>query len=231
MRIHAWVVADQPQMQRECLEALERQEVSVSLLECDRSDWKKELLYQVKNTADPGLVILCLWQTRQIHAVVKQLREKLDIPVFVLHNRESYYEEMLCLQNGADDFQSIRRPFPLLWERMYRLLRLYQGKIRGVLYDHGLVEEPEQMQFFWQAKSLELTGREYLVLSLIVHSREDVIEKKKLLYHIWGEESDMEKSSRALDTVMKQLRRKIKTTPIAIETCYGIGYRRSWKSV
>ena len=155
--------------------------------------------------------------------VIAFLRGMADVPLMVCSRDISVYEEMQCLQAGADDYQSIDCPPAVLRIRLERLVRLYQGRMSGAVPVRELLEQPGEQQFYYENHSLELTGKEYQVLYWLVHSQEEIIPKAKLLYHIWGQETP--RSVRALDTVIKQLRKKLAGTPVSICTCYGKGYR------
>lgn len=158
-----------------------------------------------------------------LSGIVRGLRQTLPLPLIVCSEKCNYYEELQCLQAGADDYVSTTIHTSILRLRTLHLIQLYQGCFPQRLVYGGLTESPGNRQYYYDQHSLELTGREYDVLYWIFRSYEEIVSKEKLLYHIW--EEDTPQTRRALDTVMKQLRRKLQDTPVRVKTCYGKGYR------
>lgn len=202
---------------------LEQMDVSVAYLEVGQADWAgrlPDLLAGRAGTADG--VLLFFAAEEPAGEIVRSIRNVLSVPLAVYSGRPSYYQELQCLQAGADDYQSDGCRLPVLRQRLLNLVQLYRGNSSGLLPHGCLREDMDAKQFYFEEASLRLTGKEYQVLHWLVHSREEIVPKGKLLYHIW--EQDDPKTSRALDTVIKQLRRKLEGTPVSIKTCYGRGY-------
>lgn len=223
MKIDLFVVAEYPEDWQDFLMQLEQTDVQFIYCPLKKSRWLEEMVEHAESSEKENIVLICLSENSRLLSLVKQVRESVRVPVFVLSDRESYYQELQCLQRGADDYQSILRPVPILWERIYRLIQLYHGRTAGQLVQNGLTEQMESCQFYYGERSLRLTGKEYQVLHWLMHSREKMVSRQKLLYHVWGENNQT--GSRALDTIMKQLRQKLKGTTVSIKTCYGKGYQ------
>lgn len=194
-------------------------------LVCCRSE--SRLCRRVRDMDGQNWDAAVLRLSHRIHAgeVVAALRTMLFVPLLVMGREDTYYEELLCLQQGADDYQKRDTPEPIVLLRIWRLIELCgagtQG--RGVMEKGGFLDLPEREQIHYGRWDLGLTGREYQVMHWLLQDISDLIPRKRLLSLIWEGEGTRE--SRALDTVMKQLRRKLAVTPWRIETCYGKGYR------
>lgn len=223
MKINLFVVAAYPETWQDLLIQMEQTDVQFIYCPLKKGSWLEEMVERIETSEEESIVLICLSENSRLLSLVKQVRGSVRVPVFVLSERESYYQELQCLQRGADDYQSILRPVPVLWERIYRLIQLYHGRTAGQLVQNGLTEQMESCQFYYGERSLRLTGKEYQVLHWLVHSREEMVTRQKLLYHVWGENNQT--GSRALDTIMKQLRQKLKDTTVSIKTCYGRGYQ------
>lgn len=188
---------------------------------------QEELCRTIKGINGQGweAAVLRLSCRIQMVEVVAVLRTMIFIPLLVMGSEDTYYEELQCLQQGADDYQRRETPEPIVLLRLWRLIELCgagtQG--RGMMGRHGFLELPEVEQIHYGQRDLGLTGREYQVLHWLLQDTSDVVPRRRLLALIW--ESEGQRESRALDTVIKQLRRKLAKTPWRIETCYGRGYR------
>lgn len=203
-------------------ESLERMDVEVNYLEMKSSfqdvEWKTGIA-----EGEMDAVVLYADSEVPLAGTVRRVRDILSVPLMVCSGKPSYYQELQCFQAGADDYQDTECRAVILKLRLERLIQLYRNHISGMLMRGGLLENPDEGQFYCGDRSLKLTGREYQVLRLLLYSREEIIPRAKLLDQIWGEENP--KTSRALDTVVKQLRRKLSDTPVSIYTCYGRGYQ------
>lgn len=73
-------------------------------------------------------------------------------------------------------------------------------------------------------KTRNLSHRECEILNLLCKHQNEALERKKLLKHIWGDDSFY--NSRNLDVYITKLRGYFKTDPgIQIITLKGVGYQ------
>lgn len=230
-KINLLIVIENPEIEEDFLLQLERPDVQMTYFVREQENWLEQLRQQdnemrciskENQMASDCIVLFFLHNSSEAAYLVREMRSVVRVPILVLSDRESYYEELQCLQNGADDYQSIFRPIPILWARLWKLIQLYHGEVEGQLVKMGLVHHLESSQYSYAGKALELTEKEYQILFWLLHSQEEIVSRQKLLYHIWGECG--QKKSRALDTLIKQLRKKLHETSVEIKTCYGKGY-------
>lgn len=193
---------------------------------------EEELCSQVKGLDWQQYDVAVLRLSRRIRTgiAVAALRSMIPVPLLVIGGEDTYYEEIQCLQHGADDYQRRETPEPIVLLRLWRLMEIGQSEAqgRGILARRGFFELPEVCRIRYGQRDLKLTRREYEVLHWLLQDVSDIIPKRRILLAVWGQAEREE--SRALDTVMKQLRRKLSVTPWGIETCYGRGYRLIWKA-
>ncbi len=220
MQIDLWIVTENIELQKEYWFQMEPWANQIIYYSINNLNWKNELR---QDKLQDGVLVLCLSEENRPWEWVSRIKEITDVPMIVISQSENYYEEIMCLQNGADDYQSQKKPFPVIRERIFRGLAKQRWTKDFLLLQEGLVEELSGSQFFYKGTSLELTKMEAQVLHWLVHSPEQIVSRQKLLFHIWQEEENS--GSRALDTIMKQLRKKLSVTDITIKTYYGKGFQ------
>ena len=220
MQIDLRILTEDIEFQKEYWLQMEQWAETVAYYSIETKDWQEQLK---QDETKYSVIALCLSEEKLPWKWVSKVKAIMEVPILVISEKESYYEEIQCFQNGADDYQGRRKPVPVLKERILRLLQRERQSLGSVLTQGGLVEELSSGQFFYKGESLGLTSKEAQVLHWLLHSQEQVIPRQKLLFHVWKKETQME--SRALDTIMKQLRKKLAITNIEIKTCYGKGFQ------
>ena len=185
----------------------------------------KQLQQRMGGEEDVDALLLCEQQC--YHGLdLPLLRRLCFLPILVLEKHPTAYDEILCLQNGSDDYLNRQISHMVLYERCARLVKLYNGKIDRGRECMGLTELEELLDYAYRGRPLQLKPAEYDILHRMLSQRDFFIEKEKLLLLHWGRVD--EKSSRALDTLVKRLRRQLQRTPVRIKTIYGKGYRLFW---
>ncbi len=220
MQIDLQIISDNIEFQKEYWLQMEQCTDSIAYYSIEAKDWQTQLQQDV---TEHSVLVLCLSGESLTWEWVSKVKQIKDVPLLVLSEKENYYEEIQCLRNGADDYQSNRKPVAILQERMLRMLEKKECFSDSVLMMAGLTEEVSGNQFFYNGVSLGLTSKEYQVLYWLLHSPEAVVSRQKLLFHVWQKEKQDE--SRVLDTIVKQLRKKLSVTNIEIKTCYGKGFQ------
>lgn len=176
----------------------------------------------------PDLVVLDLglpdMDGRQ---VLEELRTWSKVPVIVLSVRSSDREKVFALDVGAQDY--VTKPFSV---------EEFLARIRANLRDHIKPDSPVilddghlqiDLGKRWVAidgNRLDLTPKEYAVLSRLASSPNCVITQTQLLQEIWG--ARHQKDSHYLRIIISHLRQKLgddPAEPYYIRTEAGIGYR------
>lgn len=160
-------------------------------------------------------------------SVLRKLREndKLKkIPVIMLTAKDSEYDKVLGLDNGADDY--VTKPFGMmeLVARIKAILRRVE-KVEDIKsYIEGNVTlNPGSHQVKVNDEKIILTLKEYEVLLTLMENKGKVFTRDQLLNKIWGYEFDGE--SRTVDVHIRTLRSKLGEAGDIIETVRGVGYR------
>ena len=162
--------------------------------------------------------------------IIRQIREKSNIPIIVISAREEEREKIRALDLGADDYMT--KPFHV--GELLARIRVAQRKLNTITNptntetftsDYLTVDYTKGLVFV-DGEEVHLTPMEYKLLRLLIANRGKVLTHNYILNQIWGygETSD----AKSLRVFMASLRRKIerdKANPRFILTQVGIGYR------
>lgn len=176
----------------------------------------------------PNLIILDLGlPDMEGHEVLQELRTWSNVPVIVLSVRSSDSEKVAALDNGAQDF--VTKPFSVV-ELLARIrVCLRDNTLPGkapLVEDGNLKIDLTRRLVSVAGENIDLTPKEYAVLSKLAATPNCVITQKQLLNEIWGSQHTTD--THYLRIVISHLRQKIGDEPSApkyIRTESGIGYR------
>ncbi|UOQ44247.1 response regulator transcription factor [Halobacillus salinarum] len=156
----------------------------------------------------------------------RQIRDFSNIPIIMLTAKSNEDDRVTGLKMGADDY--IIKPFSPreLMARVEAALRRTQGYNKGsegVFQRDGLTVDLNGHVVQVNGSTINLTRKEFLLLSFLVQHRGQVFTREQILDHIWGLESLG--TTRTVDTHIKTLRLKLKTAGDYIQTVWGVGYK------
>lgn len=159
--------------------------------------------------------------------VCKKIRMTSRVPVIMLTAKSDEDYVLNGFNIGADDY--VIKPFSVrqLMARIQAVLRRIDEETlanRLSFHNDELVIDLEKYEVYKNHQLIPLTPIEFNILSLLasypnkVFSREDMI---KSIYH-----EDFDGYDRAIDSHIKNLRKKIKDSPPKyVVTVHGVGYR------
>ena len=164
--------------------------------------------------------------------VCRILREKgSSVPVIILTAREEETDKVLGLEIGADDY--ITKPFSMR-ELMARVkanirrtaMQQSAGTEGAVQAGGGLTIDPDSYQVYKRDKPIDLTQREYELLTFLAGHPGKVYSRGDLMEQVWnyGYVGD---DVRTEDVAIRRLREKIEddpASPALILTRRGVGY-------
>ena len=175
----------------------------------------------------PDLVVLDLMLPKiDGWEVCHRVRKNSDIPIIMLTARVGEPARVQGLELGADDY--LEKPFSLreLIARIQAVLRRVGKKSQSVIRAGDLRIDLEKRDVFLQGKKVELTASEFALLAFMAQHPGRVFTRLQLLDAVRG--STFESLERAVDSHIKNLRKKIEQNPQDpeyIQTVYGVGYR------
>ncbi len=155
--------------------------------------------------------------------VLRRLRaQNKPLPVLILSARDASAERVRGLDSGADDY--LPKPFDLeeLEARVRALIRRSQGIASAVIGCAGLSLDTKARRVLNKGEAIELTGREYALLELLVLRAGHVVSKQQIAESLceWGDEI----SPGAIEIHIHRVRKKIDGAGVALRTLRGFGY-------
>jgi two-component system response regulator VicR len=166
--------------------------------------------------------------------VCREIRKQSQIPIILLTAREEEVDKVLGLELGADDY--ITKPYSVreLLARIKANLRRTVKKVEQVdaptdksatLTYGRLFIDLERFDVTKDNKPVEITIREFELLSFLASQPEKIFSREKLLEKVWGYEyyGDV----RTVDVTVRRLREKLEDIPSEpdfIVTKRGLGY-------
>jgi DNA-binding response OmpR family regulator len=193
-----------------------------------------ERALQILRHDRPDLVVLdVMLPNRDGWEITRSIRADAALaatPIILLTARVDDTDKIVGLEMGADDY--ITKPFNAreVVARVRALLRRAQlGQGRGaaqILSAGGLRLDVDHYSLTIDDVAVDLTRTEFKLLQLLMESPGHTLTRDELLEKVMG--YAYEGMGRALDTHIRNLRKKIEPDPERpryIQTVYGIGYR------
>lgn len=164
--------------------------------------------------------------------ILKRIRQTpglSQVPVMMLTARDSELDTVTALDDGADDY--LAKPFGMMEmvSRVRALLRRAPSRnaapaaVSDVMNLGPLSLSPSRHEVSLEGKPLNLTVREFDLLSFLMRSPGVVFNRETLLQRVWG--WDFDGGSRTVDVHVQTLRQKLGDHAELIETVRGVGYR------
>lgn len=157
--------------------------------------------------------------------VLRKIRETSNIPVIILSARESERDQLSGFKLGADNY--ITKPFLLsvLKEHINALLaRCKQPEEKNTYLSKGALKlNTVERKVYLEENLINTTPREYDLLLFFMENERIVMSRNTILDGVWGNSyfGDL----RTVDTIIKQLRKKLGKYSDYIVSIYGIGYK------
>jgi DNA-binding response OmpR family regulator len=124
--------------------------------------------------------------------------------------------------HGADVY--ITKPFRLsvLKAQIQALLARTADVKEEILQAGALKVDTAGRRFFLNGEPMDTTPREYEVLLFLLKNEKIVMDRNTILNNVWG--YDYYGDDRTVDTIVKQLRKKLTKEYPYIKSVYGVGY-------
>lgn len=146
------------------------------------------------------------------YEIIKAIKENdKSTPVIFMSARNEELDRVVGLELGSDDYLS--KPF-LPRELVIRtnkiLERIYGNKdnklINAVSNIEGYKISKMQRTVFLGDEEIQLTNKEFELLSYFIKNKNNLIEREQILINVWGE--DYFGSDRVVDDTIRRLRKK-----------------------
>lgn len=175
----------------------------------------------------PDLIVLDLMMPKRSgYEVCRELRRDSDIPILMLTARGEDVDRIVGLELGADDY--LGKPFHPreLTARVKAILRRAGGapaRERAAVVVGPLKIDWQRHEATLDGELLQLRNKEFDLLRRLAEHEGIVLSREQLLETVWG--YDYFGETRTVDVHVNQLRRKLTSDAIAIETVRGVGYK------
>lgn len=132
---------------------------------------------------------------------------KIDTPVLILTARDQLQDRIKGLDSGADDY--VVKPFELaeVFARMRVLIRRAQGKADNQVTVGNLSLDTAHKRVVMKGNPVDLTAKEYMLLTTFMLSPEKVMSKTELEDSLYGWGDEVE--SNAIEFLIHSLRKKV----------------------
>jgi DNA-binding response OmpR family regulator len=159
--------------------------------------------------------------------LLRMIRSVSDVPVMVITARGADESVVNILDAGADDY--LIKPFSVaqLEARIRAILRRgLTGDNDGPLTVGDLVIDRKARDARLNGDQLELSPKEFELLSLLAEREGEVVSKREMLAEVWREPYGG--SERTVDVHLSWLRKKLGETasePRYLKTVHGVGVK------
>lgn len=189
------------------------------------ADGKEALdIFNADNTIDLAIIDIMMpeidgWE------VTREIRKKSDMPIIMLSARAEEFDLLTGFDSGIDEY--VTKPFSpaVLVKRVEALLKRASGQpLSEDMVQKGLVIDSNAFTAFVDGEPLELTLKEFELLSYLYENSGRVLTRDQLLNAIWG--YDYLGDSRTVDSHIARLRTKLGDYGAShLKTIYGMGYK------
>lgn len=201
--------------------------------EVDTASDGEEALVKVASFQPQVMILDVMMPKLDGYGVCRRLEDRDDIGIILLTVKNDIVDKIVGLEMGADDYMT--KPFEIreLLARVKALMRRVeksspppddsknQAIVNGTLrihVAHRTVTVNEE--------KLDLTPKEFDLLTILMSNPERVYTRDDLLDRVWGME--YAGGTRTVDIHIQRLRKKIgDTDQQKLQTVYGIGYKAS----
>lgn len=155
--------------------------------------------------------------------VLKTIRKYSQVPVIMLTARSEERDELQGFSLGVDEY--ISKPFSpkILVARVEAILRRSNASGGDALSVGGILIDKSAHQVTIDGKEVELSFKEFELLSYFVENQGIALSREKILNNVWN--YDYFGDARTIDTHVKKLRSKMGDKGDYIKTIWGMGYK------
>ena len=164
--------------------------------------------------------------------ICKEIRKVSNVPIIIVTSRDNELDELLSINNGADQY--ITKPYniQILLAKIERLLqRSNTSQVNQDKIDCGeFVLNISKSIIEKDDKSIELTKNELKILHYLVLNKGKIVSRNEIMDYLWDSESFVDDNT--LTVNIKRLRTKLEEVGLKdlIETKRGLGYILKWDS-
>ena len=193
-----------------------------SILEAE--DGEKGLEVYEENKNKISLILLDVMMPKlDGWSVLRQIRQESKVPIIMLTARGEEQDELFGFELGVDEY--ISKPFSpkILVARVEAILKRTNPDEKEVKDYGGIEIDKEGRTVKVDGKLIELSLREYELLTYLVDNENIALSRDKILNNVWN--YDYYGDSRTIDSHIKKIRHKLGKKGKYIQTMRGVGYK------
>lgn len=178
----------------------------------------------------PDLIVLDLMLPKvDGFEVCQRVRRNHSVPIIMLTAKTEDIDKILGLELGADDYMT--KPFNPR-ELVARIKAIFRRSATAtsdsnhIVEVHGLKVDLFRHKAWVRGEGVDLTAKEFALLSLLVVNPGRVYSREQLLKQVWG--YDYYGDARTVDVHIRHLREKLEEDPANprfVVTVWGSGYK------
>jgi DNA-binding response OmpR family regulator len=166
--------------------------------------------------------------------VCRNIRNNYNIPILFLSARDRDIDKIIGLEIGADDYMT--KPFSIqeltsrIKAHFRKVDRMYKewnelrqdSEINTGTSVSSLVLNDKTFEAFLDNRKLDLSTKEFQILSFLKHHPNNVLTREQIYENVWGDEYG------EINTVtvhIKNIRKKLGSQYDFIKTIWGVGYK------
>ncbi|KGX87221.1 response regulator transcription factor [Pontibacillus litoralis] len=219
------IVEDDPHIQQIVEAYLQKEGYHTIRLETAEAAW------DLWKTSPPDVWVLdIMLPGMNGYEFCSRIRQESDMPIIIISARDEEVDKVMGLELGSDDY--LTKPFSPreLVARVNRVVKRwnkFKNSQSSVEADHSILQSGElhlsmvERLVWWQGEEIDVTAKEFNLLEILISQLNRAFSREELLVRVWGD--DYFGSDRAVDDLVKRLRKKMPEVPI--ETVWGYGYR------
>ncbi|WP_219838843.1 response regulator transcription factor [Paenibacillus sp. R14(2021)] len=165
----------------------------------------------------------------------RQIRSVSTCPIIVISARSGKMDQLMALENGADDYMTKPFHYEIVMAKIRSQLRRAYGDYASkseerVIGQSGLLLYPERMELHLNDKFVTLSKKETVLMETLLERCPRVVSRETILDKLWD---DTFVDDNTLSVNITRIRKRLAELGIehALETVRGTGYRLNlvWK--
>lgn len=226
LKTHILVIEDETQIARVLKVELEYEGYKVTV----EHDGKAGLEAALQPGIDLILLDVMLPGLSGIEVLRRLRKENSNLPVILLTARNTTFDKVAGLDQGANDY--VTKPFEIeeLLARIRACIRNYPNKLETQKEDsplltvEDLIINTDTREVERNGKEISLTPKEYDFLVYLVMNKNKVVTRESIIVNVWGYEFEGE--TNVIDVFITHLRKKMDEgfSSHLITTVRGIGF-------
>ena len=183
----------------------------------------KDALNYIGKKANLWILDIMLSDDITGYDIIKEIRANdKNVPVIFTSARDQDIDKIIGLEMGSDDY--LAKPYSTkeLILRVNKLIeRVYSDKTKQELTYENYIIDLNKRIVKDEKEEIKLTTLEFDLLLLFLTNKNKTFSRDEILKNIWGD--DYFGSDRAVDDLVRRLRKKMKN--LNVSTINGYGYR------